>query len=64
MKNQDGSLIGEKGVQYGLQKKVQAPPPRRPAAAAPQAPRAVNVFGDDESDEDVETQVCVACICA
>lgn len=45
-------------MQYGLQRRgLPAAAQRRPAAGA-QAPRAVNVFGDDDSDEDVETQVC------
>lgn len=50
----DGSLIGEKGVKYGLQKPagLQARRPGPPAAA----PRP-NIFGDDDSDEDIEAQV-------
>ena len=48
----DGSLIGTKGVQYGLIKPgAAAKKPAPPAAARPPA-----VFGDD-SDEDVEAQV-------
>lgn len=48
----DGSLIGHKGVQYGLIK------PTGPAKkAALVAPRPPNIFGDDDSDDDVEAQV-------
>ncbi len=62
--SKDGSIIGQKGVQYGLQKPALALGARgglaagRGAAARPAAARPVtNVFGDDDSDDDVEAQV-------
>lgn len=56
-KQHSGVIVGQKGVQYGLQKVV----PKKSGAQPASAPRKVapaNVFGNDDSEEeDVERQI-------
>lgn len=52
MQNPNGALVGQKGVKYGLQKPGVKKPP---VASAP--PKPLNIFGADDSDEDVEAEV-------
>ena len=55
MQTQDGALIGQKGVKYGLQKPAA---PRTGSLAAANKARPLNVFGADSDDEeDVGAQI-------
>jgi coiled-coil domain-containing protein 55 len=52
MQSKDGTIVGQKGVKYGLQKPVTkglAPPSSKS--------RPINIFGDDSDEEDVGVQV-------
>ncbi|EFJ43409.1 hypothetical protein VOLCADRAFT_96440 [Volvox carteri f. nagariensis] len=51
-------IIGQKGVQYGLQKVVPKKPGLQASASSQRKVAPANVFGDDDSDEeDVERQI-------
>ena len=53
MQTNDGAIIGQKGVKYGLQKPVLKAAGGPPATAR----RPANVFGDESDEEDVEAQI-------
>lgn len=54
----DGSVIGQKGIKYGLQLPSGAKKPLGKAASAKAAPTRPNVFGaDSDSDDDVGGQI-------
>ena len=55
MQTGDGSIVGQKGVKYGLQKPVVKGAPA--AQAPPRRPAAANIFGEESDEEDVETQI-------